>query len=163
MEKKHTISVNVENHFGVLARVAALFASRGYNIESLAVGETEDSTISRMTIVAWGDDRVLEQITKQLNKLIDVIKVVDLSEEGFIDREFILLRVDASRKNRAEIIELADVFKAKAVDISATSITFELADESDRISSLIELMRPFGIKELARTGKIAMAKAKNKK
>ena len=159
---KHTISVLVENHFGVLARIAGLFAGRGYNIDSLAVGETEDPRVSKMTIVAQGDDRVIEQITKQLNKLIDTIKVVDLSEEGFIDRELILLRVDTSKKNRAEIIEIADVFAARAIDISRTSITLEFTGESDKIDNFIEMMRPFGIKELVRTGKLAMAKSKQK-
>jgi acetolactate synthase-1/3 small subunit len=162
MEHKHTISVLVENHFGVLARVATLFAGRGFNIDSLTVGETEDQSTSRMTIVVRGDDRVLEQVTKQLNKLVDVIKVMDLSAEGFIDRELILLRVDTSSKNRAEIIEIADVFGARAVDISRSTITLELSADSEKVDNFIEMMRSHGIKELARTGKIAMGKSKVK-
>lgn len=162
MEHKHTISVLVENHFGVLARVATLFAGRGFNIDSLTVGETEDVNTSRMTIVVRGDENVLEQVTKQLNKLVDIIKVMDLSAEGFIDRELILLRVDTSNKNRAEVIEIADVFGARAVDISRSTITLELSADSERIDSFIEMMRSHGIKELARTGKIAMAKSKVK-
>lgn len=160
MEKKHVISVLVENHFGVLARTAALFAGRGYNIDSLTVGETEDPGVSRMTIVAKGDDRVLEQITKQLNKLVDIIKVMDLSEEGFLDRELVLVRVDTSRKNRSEVLEIADVFQARATDISKSTITFEFVGDSERVDNFVELMRPHGIKELARTGKIAMSKTK---
>ncbi len=160
MSNRHTISILVENHSGVLARIASLFASRGYNIDSLTVGETEDLSISRMTVVARGDTRIIEQITKQLNKLIDVIKVVDLSQEGFTDRELILMRVDASRKNRAEVVEVAKIFSAKAVNISASSITFELSGETDHVESFIDIMRPFGIKELVRTGNIAMAKSK---
>lgn len=163
MGEMHTISVLVENHFGVLARIAALFAARGYNISSLTVGETDDVSVSRMTIVAEGDRKILEQINKQLNKLVDVIKVVDLSDESFVDREMILLRADTSKKNRAEVIEIADVFHAKAVDISPGSITFELSGETGTISDFTEMMRPFGIKELARTGKIAMARAKKKR
>jgi acetolactate synthase-1/3 small subunit len=160
--KKHTISVMVENRFGVLARVAALFAGRGYNIDSLTVGETEDPNVSRMTIVAQGDDRVLEQITKQLNKLIDVIKVVDLSQEGFIDRELALLRVNTGANTRAQVIEISDVFKAEAVDISPSSVTLELTGDTEKIDNFIQMMRPFGIKEMARTGKIAMARTKKK-
>lgn len=161
--KTHTMSVLVENHFGVLARVSSLFAGRGYNIDSLTVGETEDPSVSRMTIAVSGDERILEQITKQLNKLVDVIKVVDLSEEGsFIDRELLLLRADTSKQNRAEVIEIAQVFGARVVDINRSSVTFELAGETEKIDSFIEMVRPFGIKELARTGKLAMGKGKAK-
>lgn len=161
MQNKHTITVLVENHFGVLARISSLFAGRGYNIDSLTVCETENPTVSRMTIVAKGDDNVLEQITKHLNKLIDVIKVVDLSHENYTERELVLLRVDTSKKNRAEVIEIADVFQAKAVDITRVSITLELTGDSEKIDSFVEMMRQFGIKELARTGKIAMSKSKS--
>jgi len=161
--KNRTFSVLVENHFGVLARVSSLFAGRGYNIDSLTVGETEDPSVSRMTIAVSGDDRVLEQISKQLNKLVDVIKVIDLSEEGaFIDRELLLIRADTGKQNRAEVIEIAQVFEARVVDINRSSITFELAGETEKIDSFIEMDRPYGIKELARTGKIAMGKGKVK-
>ena len=153
---KHTISVLVENKFGVLARVSGLFSARGFNISSLAVGETEDPTVSRMTIGVEGDDKTLEQIKKQLNKLIDVIKVVDFKEGEFIDRELILIKVAVTAKNRKEVLEAIESFGAKIENAGSKSISIEAACEEMKIKALLELLRPFGILEVVRTGKIAM-------
>jgi acetolactate synthase-1/3 small subunit len=159
MKHKHTISVLVENRFGVLARVAGLFSSRGYNIQSLSVGETEDPTTSRMTIVVTGDDSILEQINKQLNKLVDVIKILDLTEEECIERELMLIQVSATSKNRSEIMEITNVFRAKIVDISHNTLTIEIAGSGAKVEALLELLRPFGIKEMVRTGKTVMKRS----
>lgn len=156
---KHTIAVLVENHPGVLARISGLFSARGFNIDSLAVGETEDPTVSRMTIVVEGDERTLEQVKKQLNKLIDVITVQDLTQKKFIDRELILIKVEvATAKDRNQIIEIAETMEANIADIGPQTITVEGTGETSKIEKLTELLKPFGIKEIARTGKIAMAK-----
>lgn len=155
---KHTISVLVENHFGVLAHVAGLFSARGFNIDSLAVGETEDPTVSRITIMAHGDDRVIEQIIKQLNKLIDVIKVQDLSEEENIARELVLVKVHASANIRSDILQIVNTFRAKVVDVSPDSLTVEVTGNEEKIDAMLELLRPFGIKEVVRTGTIALAR-----
>jgi acetolactate synthase I/III small subunit len=155
-----TISVLVENHSGTLSRIAGLFSSRGYNISSLTVGETEDPSISRMTIVVGGDDAIIEQVVKQLNRLIDVIKVIDFGSEPIIERELILARVDSSKSTRHEIIELADIFGASVAHVSATSITLEMSSTCDNADNFINLIRPYGIKELIRTGKVAMAQPK---
>jgi acetolactate synthase I/III small subunit len=152
-----TISVLVENHSGTLSRIAGLFSSRGYNIDSLTVGETEDPSISRMTIVVGGDDSVIEQVVKQLNRLIDVIKVMDFADDPIIERELILVRVDSSKSNRHEIVELAQIFGASVAHVSLSSITLELSATCDKADNFIDLIRPYGIKELIRTGKIAMA------
>ena len=158
---KHTIAVLTENHFGVLVRVSGLFAARGYNIDSVTVGETDDPNVARMTIVANGDDRVVEQIAKQLNKLIDVIKVIELSaEESVLARECALVRVNASAKNRAEIARVAEMFQARTVDISRGTLAFELTGTTQQLDEFINLVRPFGIRETARTGVIAIAKAR---
>ncbi|MBI2526724.1 MAG: acetolactate synthase small subunit [Candidatus Rokubacteria bacterium] len=156
--KKHTIAVLVENKFGVLSRVAGLFSARGYNIESLSVGETLDPTVSRMTLVVHGDAFVLEQVMKQLHKLIDVIKVTDLSEEDHVEREMLLIRVNAEPGVRAEILRVGDIFRAKVVDVTATTYTLEVTGEETKIDAIIELLRPFGIQELVRTGKVAIAR-----
>lgn len=156
---RHTISVQVENKPGVLARVSALFASRGFNIESLTVGETEDPTVSRMTIVSSGDDATIEQITKQLNKLVDVIKVNDLTQEKFVERELFLIRLGAHGAARSQLIELVDVFRAKIVDVSAKSMTVELTGDTEKIDAFIDLVKPFGVQEMVRTGKVALARA----
>jgi acetolactate synthase-1/3 small subunit len=156
---RHTISVLVENKPGVLARISGLFASRGFNIESLAVGETEEPTVSRMTIVASGDDATIEQITKQLNKLVDVIKVNDLTHERFIERELFLVRLAAEGHTRSQLIELVDVFRAKIVDVAPKAVTVELTGATEKIEAFMELMKPFGIKEMVRTGKVALARA----
>ena len=153
---KHTIAALVENRFGVLARIAGLFSARGFNIDSLTVGETEDPTISRMTIVVEGNDRVLEQVMKQLNKLVDVIKVSDISSQKFVDRELVLIKVNAPRSRRSEIMEIAEVFRAKIVDISPNTLTIEATGNEDKIKAIIGMLKPFGIKELARTGRVAM-------
>ncbi|MFH1779261.1 MAG: acetolactate synthase small subunit [Candidatus Omnitrophota bacterium] len=155
---KHTISVLVENHPGVLARVSGLFSARGFNIDSLAVGETEDPTVSRMTIVVEGDERTLEQVKKQLNKLIDVITIQDLTQKDFLDRELILIKVKVTPKDRAQIIEIAETLKANIADVGMHTITIEGIGESAKIDTMIELLKPFGIKEIVRTGRIAMAK-----
>jgi len=160
---RHTISVMVENKPGVLARVANMFASRGFNIESLAVGETDDQTVSRMTIVSSGDDREIEQITKQLNRLVDVIKVNDLTEELFVERELTLIRISADNESRSKVVELADLFRAKIVDVSHKALTIELTGDSGKIEAFVDLVRTFGIKEMVRTGKVALPRAQREK
>ncbi|MDP6685648.1 MAG: acetolactate synthase small subunit [Candidatus Omnitrophota bacterium] len=155
---KKTISVLVENHFGVLSHVSGLFSARGFNIDSLTVGETEDPTISRMTIVADGDEKTLEQVKKQLNRLIDIIKVIDLTEEDFIDREILLVKVEINQKNRSEILQIADTFQAKVDDVKKGSAIIEVTGDQNKIKSFIEIMNPFGIIEMVRTGRIAMGR-----
>lgn len=156
---KHTISVLVENHPGVLARISGLFSARGFNIDSLAVGETEDPTVSKMTIVVEGDERTLEQVKKQLNKLIDVITVQDLTQRKFIDRELLLIKVEAATsKDRNDIIEIAESMSANIADLGVETVTVEVVGDTSKIDKLTELLKPFGIKEIVRTGKIAMAK-----
>jgi len=155
---KHTISVLVENHFGVLAHVAGLFSSRGFNIDSLAVGETEDSSISRITIVVQGDETVLEQIMKQLNKLVDVIKVVDFANKENIERELILIKVSVTADTRMEIMQVIQTFRAKIVDVNPHSLTVEVTGTESKVDAMLELLRPYGIKEVARTGIIALAR-----
>jgi len=156
---KHTIAVLVENKFGVLSRVVGLFSARGYNIESLSVGETLDPSVSRMTLVVNGDAFVIEQVMKQLHKLIDVIKVIDLSEETHVEREMLLIRVNAEPAARAEILRMADIFRAKIVDVTAASYTLEVTGEETKIEAILELLRPFGIQEVVRTGKVAIARS----
>jgi len=156
--KQHVISVQVENKFGVLARVAGLFSARGYNIDSLAVSNTCHDEVSVMTIVVSGDDRVIEQVKKQLNKLIDVIKISDHTDISSIQREFILIRVSAQPKTRSEIIKLGEVFNANISEISPKSITLGIKGDPDKIDEVVELLRPYGIKELMRTGRISMLK-----
>lgn len=155
---QHTITVLVENKPGVLARVSGLFARRGYNIESLAVSITNDPTISRMTIVVTGDDSALDQINKQTNKLIDVIKVIDYSEVPIVERELALIKVTARQAQRAEIMQIVDIFRAKIIDISDGSFTIEVTGGIDKVDAIEALLSPFGIREMVRTGKIAMAR-----
>ena len=157
--KKHTISVLVENHFGVLARVSGLFSARGYNITSLCVGETENPEISRMTVVVPGDDNVLSQIIQQLNKLVDVIEVVDLTQESFVERELVMLKVNAARKNRSEVVEIASIFRAKVVDIGQETMILEATGAEGKIRAFVDMMRPYGIIELVRTGEIAISRS----
>ncbi len=152
---RHTIAVLVENKPGVLARVAGLFRRRGFNIESLAVGTTEREDLSRMTIVVSGDDFVLEQVMKQLNKLIEVIKVSDVSKNS-VERELALIKVAANPQNRGEIIEIASIFRGRIVDVARDSFVIEITGDEDKINAFIDLMRQYGIKEVARTGKISM-------
>ena len=155
---RHTIAVLVENRFGVLARVAGLFSARGYNIESLSVGETQESGVSRMTIVTSGDDFIIEQIIKQLHRLIDVIKIIDLTDESHVDREMVLIKVNAGPAVRAEVLRIADIFRAKVVDASAKTYTIEVTGDEGKISAILELLRPLDIKEIARTGKVALSR-----
>ena len=153
---RHTISVLVENKFGVLTRVAGLFSGRGYNIDTLNVAPTADQTASRMTIVTRGDDATLEQIVKQLNKLPDVIKVQDFREGEFVDRELVLVKVSVDSKSRAEVMQIADIFRAKIVDVQPKSLTIESTGDESKIEKLLSLMKTFGIIELTRTGKVAL-------
>jgi len=150
------ISVLVENKPRVLARVAGLFARRGFNIHSLAVAPTDNPALSRMTIVAFGDDRTTEQMTKQLNKLINVIKVVELSESTAVSRELMLIQVQAAPETRAQLIEISDVFRAKVVDVGADSLIIECTGTPDKIHALEDLLRPYGIIEMTKTGRIAL-------
>ena len=156
--RKHTIAVLVENMFGVLSRVAGLFSARGYNIESLSVGKTLDPSVSRMTIVVTGDEFVIEQVTKQLHKLIDVIKVSDLTDDDHVERELILIRVNAEPQHREEILRTADIFRAKVVDVTPVSFTLEATGDAGKLEALVELLRPMGVQELVRTGKVAIAR-----
>ncbi len=153
---KHLISVEVENKFGVLARITALFSARGFNIDSLAVGETEDPTVSQITMVVPGDDQVIEQVIKQLRKLIDVIKVVNLTEGETITRELVMVRVNAKGRDRDEIMRLTEIFRARIVDVHPGSFTVEITGTEEKIKGILTLLRPFGIKKLVRTGKIAL-------
>ncbi len=153
---KHTVAVLVENKPGVLTRVAGLFSRRGFNIESLAVGITENQDTSRMTIVVNGDDHVLEQVMKQLNKLIDVIRVSDISSDEAIHRELALIKVGVDSSTRAEVMQIVDVFRAKIVDVGTKSLVVEITGDESKINAMEHLLRQFGIKEMVRTGKIAM-------
>jgi acetolactate synthase-1/3 small subunit len=153
---RHTISILVENKFGVLTRVAGLFSGRGYNIDSLNVAPTHDSTASRMTIVTHGDESTLEQIVKQLNKLPDVLKVQDFREGEYVDRELVLIKVNVDAKARAEVMQITDIFRAKIVDVQPKSLTIEITGNESKVEKFINLMNTFGIVELTRTGKAAM-------
>lgn len=155
---KHTLSVLVENKPGVLTRIAGLFARRGYNIDSLAVGRTEDPDVSRMTIVVDGDERIIEQVTKQLHKLVDVIKLTDMTEEEHVDRELILLKVNADPATRTEIMQIVDIFRARIVDIGRNSLIIECTGDGGKINAIESALRPFGLRELVRTGKIALSR-----
>jgi acetolactate synthase-1/3 small subunit len=155
----HTISVLVENEFGVLARVAGLFSSRGFNIESLTVNEDPlDPTVSRMVVVATGDDQILEQINKQLNKLVSVIKVTDFKEVETVDRELVMIKLAVDERTRIELDSIINAFRAHVVDIGQRSVTVEVTGDSGKIKAFIALVRPLGIKEIVRTGKIALAR-----
>ena len=154
---KHVIAVLVENKPGVLARVSSLFRRRGFNIDSLAVGTTEREDISRMTIVVKGDDRTVEQVIKQLNKLIEVIKVSDLSENS-VNRILALIKVAATAENRGEIIEIANIFRARIVDVARDSLIIEITGDEEKIDAFTNLMRQYGIKEFVKTGVVSMAR-----
>jgi acetolactate synthase I/III small subunit len=153
---KHTLSVLVENSPGVLTRVAGLFARRGFNIDSLAVGRTERNDVSRMTIVVEGDHHYIEQVTKQLHKLIDVIKISDITTDEYVDRELVMVKVAAEPSQRVEIMHIAGIFRARVVDLARKTITFECTGTEGKINAFEESLRPYGIKELVRTGKVAM-------
>lgn len=155
---KHTLSVTVENRPGVLTRVATLFRRRGYNIDSLTVGRTENADVSRMTIVVEGDDKVIEQVSKQLYKLVDVIKIVDITQDKAVERELALIKVKADTTVRAEIVQIVDIFRGRIVDIGRTSLIIEVTGDEGKIDAIEESLRPFGILELVRTGKIAMVR-----
>jgi acetolactate synthase-1/3 small subunit len=154
--KRYILSVLVENQSGVLSRVSGLFSRRGYNIDSLSVGETEDPGISRMTIVVRGDSYILEQIKKQLNKLIDVIKVIELNKDKSVFRELMLIKVNAKENSRASIIEIVDIFRANVVDVSNETLTVEMTGDEDKIEAFVSLMKPYGIREIVRTGLTAL-------
>ena len=155
---EHIISVTIENKFGSLSRVAGLFSGRGFNIESLSVAPTLDPTISMMTLVTSGEDRIIEQILKQLNKLIDVIKVVDVNENEYVERETALIKVHTRPEDRAEALRIADIFRANVVDSSPTSYTIEVTGDIRKVQAIINLLQPLGIKELVRTGRIAIGR-----
>jgi len=156
---RHTISILVENKFGVLARVAGMFSGRGFNIDTLNVGPTLDASSSRMTIVVRGDDKVLEQVIKQLEKLVDVIDVQDFRDEAYVDRELILMRVKATAKTRAEILQICDIFRAKVIDVQENSLAIEVTGSGGKILKFLELMDRFGVLELTRTGKVALPRS----
>ena len=155
---RHTISLLVENKFGVLSRVSGLFSGRGYNIESISVGETIDPAIAQMTIVTTGDDQIIEQITKQLNNLIDTIRVTDMTELNHVEREMILLKVKPRAEKKLEVIELANIFRGKVIDSSEKTLTIEITGDENKLRAFINLMKPMGIQELVRTGKVAIAR-----
>ncbi len=157
---KHTIGVLVENQPGVLSRVAGLFSGRGFNIESLTVAETNEPGMSRITLVTIGDQHIVEQIIKQLNKLINVIKVIDFRDTEFVEREMALIKVKADKQSRAEILRIVDIFRAKVVDVSPNSYIIEVTGDEGKIAAILELLGQFGILELARTGKAAMARGR---
>jgi len=153
---RHTITLLVDNESGVLSRIAGLFSARGFNIESLNVGETLDPDTSRITLVTTGDDFIIQQIIKRFNNMVNVIKVSDLTDEVRVEREMVLVRMDARPDTRAEILRTADIFRAKVVDVGPKSYTLELTGDKDKINGFIELLMPMGIKEIARTGTVAM-------
>ena len=155
---QHTISVIVENEFGVLARVSGLFSGRGFNIDSLSVAPIMDESLSRITIVTRGDDAVLEQITKQLNKLVDVIKVLDFTDGSAIEREMALIKVTAEDESRAEVLRIVDIFRAKIIDVTPKSYTIEATGAPAKINAILDLLRPLGLKELVRTGAVAIGR-----
>ena len=155
---RHTISVLVENEFGVLSRVSGLFSGRGFNIESLTVAETLDPTVSRMTIVTSGNDQILEQILKHLNKLVSVIKVIDLTGAETVDRELVLIKVNAEPETKPEVLRLVDIFRAKIVDVAPRCYTIEMTGDEEKINALLQLLKPIGIREIVRTGRVAIAR-----
>ena len=155
---QHTISVLVENEFGVLARVSGLFSGRGFNIDSLTVAPTNEEGMSRITIVTRGDEKILEQINKQLNKLIDVIKVIDFTDGSGIEREMALIKVTAEDESRAEVLRIVDIFRAKIIDVTPKSYTIEATGNPVKIDAILDLLRPLGLKELVRTGAVAIGR-----
>jgi len=156
--RKHILSILVENRQGVLARIAALIAAKGYNIDSLSVAETLDPSVSRMTICLRGDEWVIEQAVKQLHRLIDVVKVTDVTDDPHVDREMIFVRVNAEPPNRAEILRIAEIFRGRIVDVTPTSYTLEVTGEASKIQAILELLQPFGIQEIVRSGTLAIVR-----
>jgi acetolactate synthase-1/3 small subunit len=155
---KHTLSVLVEDEAGVLTRIAGLFARRGFNIESLAVGQAEQNGVSRITMVVPGDDRVIEQLTKQLYKLVHVLKVQDITEVPCVERELMLIKVSATSSNRSEVIEIAQIFRARVVDVAEDSLTLEVVGDPGKMVAIVQLLQKFGLREVARTGKISLVR-----
>ena len=153
---RHTISVLVENKFGVLTRIAGLFSGRGYNIDTLNVGPTDDPATSRMTIVTRGDDATMDQIVKQLEKLTDILKVQDFREDEYIDRELVLVKVSVDSKSRAEVMQITDIFRSKIVDVQPKSLTIEITGNESKVEKFLNLMKTFGVIDLTRTGKVAL-------
>jgi acetolactate synthase-1/3 small subunit len=160
---QHTLSILVENKPGVLSRIAGLFSGRGFNIESLSVAETLDAAISRMTIVTRGNDQILEQIIKQLNKLVNVIKVIDFVNGDFVNREMALIKVNVADENRSELLNIVDIFRGKVVDVSPDAYVVEVTGDEGKLDAIINLCKPMGIKEVARTGKVAMMRGAKQK
>ena len=160
---KHTISALVENRSGVLARIAGLFSGRGFNIDSLAVGETLDPSVSRMTIVVRGDDRILEQVCKQLNKLVDVIKVQDFIGKEFVGRELLMIKVTCNDENRLDVARVVDIFRGRIVDLNPKTATVEITGDDEKVEAIVKMLKPYGIKEIVRTGRIAIARETGKK
>jgi acetolactate synthase-1/3 small subunit len=155
---RHVITLLVENEFGALARIAGLFSGRGFNIESLCVAETLDPTVSTMTIVTRGDDQIIEQVIKQLNKLVSVIKVMDLIEKDFVEREMVLVKISATPDTREEILRIVDIFRGKVIDVGSKTYTIEVTGDERKVSAILSLFKPLGIKELVRTGRVAMVR-----
>jgi len=159
-EEKHTISLLVDNQPGVLARIAGMFSGRGYNIESLSVAATMDPLVSRITVVTRGDQLIIEQINKQLNKLVNVLKVHDLTKTDFVERQMALVKIRARPPQKAEILRLVDIFRCKVVDVSSTHYTVEVTGTEDKLEAFLNLLKPMGIQEIARTGSIALSRNK---
>ena len=157
-DEPHTIAVLVENKFGVLAKVASLFSARGYNIDSLCVGVTQDPSVSRITLVTRGDGKILEQIRKHLSKLIDTVKVMDMGETKSVEREMILIKVSAPKAARPDIFQIIDVFRGRVVDVSSNTVTVEVTGDEGKITAILSLLQSFGVKEIARTGKVALTR-----
>jgi acetolactate synthase-1/3 small subunit len=156
---RHVLSALVQNQPGVLAQISGMLSSRGFNIDSLAVGETEDPHLSRMTFVVMGDDRVLEQVRKQLEKIVTVVRVIDISREDYVERDLMLINVEAPPGRRAEIIDLTEIFRGRIVDVGPDQVMIEISGQERKIEAFIEVLRPYGIRELARTGRIALVRS----
>ena len=156
---RHIFSVLVENKFGVLARVAGLFSGRGFNIDSLSVSETEDPNTSQMTIVTHGDEAIIEQIEKQLNRLIEVITITDITKENHVEREMILVKVAVDTAKRGEVLQIVDIFRARTIDVASESLTIEITGDENKLRAVIDMLRPYGIRELVRTGKVAIMRS----
>jgi acetolactate synthase-1/3 small subunit len=159
VEHRHVISVLLENHDGALNRVAAMFSARGFNLDSVAVGETEDATISRLTLVTTGNDKIIAQVNRQLNRLVDTLKVEDLTNTDYVERELCMLKVAYNKANRAEVMDIMEIFRGKVIDITPEVMVFELTGPTPKINAFIDLMRPHGILEVARSGRVAMRRS----
>ncbi len=159
VKHRHLISVLLENHDGALNRVAAMFSARGFNLESVAVGETEDPTIARLTLVTTGNDKIIAQVNRQLNRLVDTLRVEDLTTKNYVEREMCLLKVSYNKANRAEIMDIMEIFRGKVIDITPEVMIFELTGPTPKINAFVDLMRPHGILEVARSGRVAMKRS----